>query len=315
MKGTRASETAVAALAIPPRERCASPTTFYETRLAQDSRWALSEGSLFFEGKGAVQEALRRITARLAELQIDYAVVGGMALFHHGVRRFTEDVDLLVTRAGLKAIHEQLDGLGYLPPFTGSKNLRDTTSGVKIEFLVTGDYPGDGKPKPVSFPDPKAVVQQADEVSYVNLATLIELKIASGMTNPERMKDLADVQELIKVLTLPADFAAQLNPFVRDEYHRLWTAARPAMKRYVRIWRHGVAGFKPQSLSEMVAALPDASQTLGGMLADGVTLDAERTSGDDYVYLMTTDPTIAKKYDMHDESEFLGPDDGEAGTS
>ena len=75
-------------------------------------------------------------------------------MFQHGYRRFTEDVDLLVTREGLKEIHRKLEGLGYLPPFQGSKNLRDTEHGVKIEFLVTGEFPGDGKPKPVAFPAP-----------------------------------------------------------------------------------------------------------------------------------------------------------------
>jgi hypothetical protein len=35
-----------------------------------------------------------------------------MALFHHGLRRFTEDVDILVTKEGLKKIHAELAGLG-----------------------------------------------------------------------------------------------------------------------------------------------------------------------------------------------------------
>ena len=90
------------------------------------------------------------------ELGIPYCVAGGMALFQHGYRRFTEDVDILVTREGLKEIHSRLDGLGYLPPFPRSKNLRDTENGVRIEFLVAGDFPGDGKPKPLAFPDPTA---------------------------------------------------------------------------------------------------------------------------------------------------------------
>lgn len=42
------------------------------------------------------------------------------------------------------------------------------------------------------------------------------------------------------------------------------------------------------------------------MLADGVTLDPEGGTSDDYAYLVTSDPVIAKKYDMHDESEFWG---------
>jgi hypothetical protein len=194
----------------------------YEQRLNSDARWALSEGSMFFEGKGAVQEALRKIAKRLSDLKIAYAVAGGMALFQHGYRRFTEDVAILVTRESLKKIHDALEGLGYLPPFQGSKNLRDADLGVKIEFLVTGEYPGDGKPKPVSFPEPDEVAVELDGIRYVIVPTLITLKIASGMTNPSRLKDLADVQELIKRLSLPREYADQLHAYVQEKYRELW---------------------------------------------------------------------------------------------
>lgn len=217
----------------------------YEKRLASDARWALSEGSKFFEGKSAVQEALRKIAARLDELGIPYAVAGGMALFTHGYRRFTEDVGILVTRQGLTAIHTKLEGLGYLPPFPKSKHLRDTDLGVKIEFLVTGDYPGDGKPKPVAFPDPSAAAVEHEGVKYLSLPTLVELKLASGMTNPDRMRDLADVLELIKLLALPKDFALGLAPYVREKFTELWTRTRAwrttgqasqALSRHSRPW-------------------------------------------------------------------------------
>jgi Nucleotidyl transferase AbiEii toxin, Type IV TA system len=204
------------------------PTVFevipYEKRLDGDWGRALSEGSRFFEEKSAVQDSLRRIARRLGDLGIPYAVAGGMALYRHGFRRFTEDVDLLVRPEGLKEIHDRLDGLGYVPPFAGSKQLRDTETGVRIEFLVSGAYPGDGKPKPVAFPDPAEVGVDLDGISYVNLPTLVELKLASGMTGGlHRLKDFADVIELIKVLKLPADFADQLNPYVRDRYAEIWS--------------------------------------------------------------------------------------------
>ena len=51
---------------------------------------------------------------------------------------------------------------------------------------------------------------------------LIELKLASGMTSAGRLKDLGDVQELIKTLDLPRDFADELHAFVRDKYVELW---------------------------------------------------------------------------------------------
>lgn len=204
----------------------ASPVVTYEQRLNDDSRWALSEGSQFFEGKSKVQEALRKVTGRLEELGIPYAIVGGMALFHHGYRRFTEDVDLLVTPEGLQRVHSELEGLGYVPPFTGSKHLRDAELGVKIEFLTTGDFPGDGKPKPVAFPDPLSASVESDGLRYLNLDKIIELKLASGMTNAGRIKDLADVMELIKTLKLPRGYALSLNPYVRDKFDELWQNAR-----------------------------------------------------------------------------------------
>jgi hypothetical protein len=196
----------------------------YEQRLDRDRRWALLEGSRHFEKESAVHKALQRIAQKLDGLGIPYAVAGGMALFFHGYRRFTEVVDILVTREGLQEIHRQLEGRGYVLPFEGSKNLRESDSGVRIEFLVAGDYPGDGKPKPVAFPNPDTCRVEMGGIQFLQLPALIELKLASGMTNPGRIRDLADVQELIGLLRLSEGFAEQLNPYVRDKYRELWTA-------------------------------------------------------------------------------------------
>lgn len=200
----------------------------YEAELSADVQLALREGSMHFEEQGRVHGALREITRRLDELGIPYAVAGGMALFLHDYRRFTEDVDLLVTADGLRTIHERLEGLGYVAPFPGSKNLRDAARGVKIEFLVTGRFPGDGKPKPVAFPDPATVAVEIGGIQVLGLPALIELKLASGMTAPNRLKDLADVQELIRVLRLPESTAASLNPYVRSTFMQLWSAVQAA---------------------------------------------------------------------------------------
>lgn len=194
----------------------------YEQRLSQNRLWALQEGSMHFENESAVHKTLHRIVQRLDDLGIPYAIVGGMALFFHGLRRFTEDVDILVTREGLRQLHEALEGLGYIPPFAGSKNLRDVESGVKIEFLVTGDFPGDGKPKPVAFPDPQNVTTVIEGIRFIALPALIELKLASGMTNPLRGQDIIDVQRLIQILALPKSMEESLNPFVREKYSELW---------------------------------------------------------------------------------------------
>jgi hypothetical protein len=59
------------------------------------------------------------------------------------------------------------------------------------------------------------------------LAKLVELKLASG-TSPGRRKDLGDVQELIRLLKLPAAFSEQLHPSVRAAYQELWAEVQAA---------------------------------------------------------------------------------------
>lgn len=196
----------------------------FDERMRRGGGAAIREAAKFFMKSDPVHQSLKEITRRLRELGIEHAVAGGMALVAHGYDRTTADVDILVTPQGLEAIHQSLAGLGYVPPFEGSKNLRDTNTGVRIEFIVTGQYPGDGKPKPVAFPDPASAATEIDGIRFVNLSTLIELKLASGMTNPGRLRDLADVQELARILKLPNEFAQKLHPYVRDKFEELRAA-------------------------------------------------------------------------------------------
>ncbi|MGD9646262.1 MAG: hypothetical protein AB7U73_11165 [Pirellulales bacterium] len=280
----------------------------YEARLNHDLRWALSEGSRFFEGQSGVHAALRKVTRQLDQLGISYAVAGGMALFAHGVRRFTEDVDILVSGADLKAIHEQLDGRGYVRPFPKSKNLRETEHGVRIEFLIEGQYPGDGKPKAISFPDPSRVAVERDGIRYLNLESLVELKLASGLTSPDRLKDLADVQALIKTLQLTEQFGDQLNAFVRPKYVELWQAMRAVPKRYVRLWRNEPATGDATAVDQTAARQQTAAELLEEMLAAGVRLEPGGT-GDDYDLLVTDIPDLAQRFDMQEASEYWGLDE------
>ena len=111
--------------------------------------------------------------------------------------------------------------------FPGSKGLRDTENDVDIDVLVAGDFPGDGLPKPVSFPEPGRLPRSmANGFGSSRCRFSCELKLASGMTAPHRLKDLADVLELIKVANLPAAFSDQLDPYVREKYDELWRAAQ-----------------------------------------------------------------------------------------
>jgi hypothetical protein len=63
---------------------------------------------------------------------------------------------------------------------------------------------------------------------------LIELKLASGLSaEHRRLRDLADVQQLIEILSLPRSLSEQLDPSVQDEYLRLWELADQARREEI----------------------------------------------------------------------------------
>jgi hypothetical protein len=183
----------------------------------------------FFLKKAPVQSTLERLAARLDQEGIPYAVIGGMALNVHGYVRVTRDVDVLLSPGGLRAFSRLCVGRGYAAAFPGArKTFLDTESRIPIEIITAGEYPGDGKPKAVAFPDPTTSSVEIDGIRVVALPRLIELKLASGLSAGHRLRDLADVQDLIVALDLSLDLAESLDSSVRDEYRRLWNLAREA---------------------------------------------------------------------------------------
>ena len=180
----------------------------------------------FFMGEAGVYRALDKLARALDGQGIPYAIIGAMALNEFGYRRVTVDVDVLLTAEGLAAFKATHLGRGYVEKFPGSRGLRDPEHGVDIDVVLAGTYPGDGQPKPVVFPDPASAAARGVRIALLPLPMLIELKLASGMTAPHRLKDLADVLELIRALALSADLAEELNPYVREKYAELWRAAQ-----------------------------------------------------------------------------------------
>jgi hypothetical protein len=184
------------------------------------------EAARFFVNKSNVHRALERLVDRLTELKIPYAIVGALSLNAYGYRRTTSDVDVLLRREDLESFKRAYLGRGYVEKLPGGKGLRDANQNVDIDVLLTGDYPGDGKEKPVAFPDPATAAVRGERFALLPLSTLIELKLASGMTAPHRLRDLADVIELIRENTIEESFAEALDPYVREKFRELWQAAQ-----------------------------------------------------------------------------------------
>ncbi|MEZ6061241.1 MAG: hypothetical protein R3C19_12825 [Planctomycetaceae bacterium] len=188
---------------------------------------AARQADAFFMQQSPIHEAMRRLTKTLTEMNIPFAIAGAMAANAHGHKRTTADVDILIRREDLKKFKDRYIGRGWVNKFEGSKSFRDAVTNVSIDALMVGEYPGDGLPKPVAFPEPETVAERHEEgIPYVSLKALLELKLASGMTAAHRMQDMADVMNLIRVNQLPAVFAEQLNPYVREKFLELWQAAQ-----------------------------------------------------------------------------------------
>jgi hypothetical protein len=205
------------------------PTLSYEQRLRQGGELMLREAGAYFAGASALHVTLHRLAQRLQADGVAYALIGGLAMAEHGYVRLTEDIDLVLTPAGLDAFSQRLVGRDYRPASQGArKTFRDADTGVRIEVLTSGEYPGDGLPKPVAFPDPglPGVALEIDGIQVLALDRLIELKLASGLSAPHRLRDLADVQDLIARLDLPLSLADTLDAFVQAKYADLWEQAQ-----------------------------------------------------------------------------------------
>jgi hypothetical protein len=195
----------------------------YEASRLHSAEWRLCEGSRFLDDRGPVWDTLRAFARRVEDAGIPYAVFGALAVIAHGHRRVTTDLDVLVDAESRKRIHDLLDGSGFLPPFAGSRNLRDTSNGVKVDLVLAGEFPGTGAEIPVAFPDPSTFEPFVkDGVRYVTLEQLIELKLASGISHRLRYKDLGDVVSLIGSARLPRDLGERLHPWVRPKWFEIW---------------------------------------------------------------------------------------------
>lgn len=92
--------------------------------------------------------------------------------------------------------------------------------------------------------------------------------------------------------------------YVQSKYHELWQATTSGGRRYIRLWPSKSLLEEIHSIDELIELLPDDTRLLKQMRDDGVTLDPGVQTPEKYVALVTADPEVARKYDMHEQSEF-----------
>src|SRR5262249_37209304 len=100
------------------------------------------EAARVFMNQSNVHQALLRLVDRLTSLQIPYAIIGALSLNAYGYQRTTVDVDVLLRPEGLASFKKACLGRGYVEKFPGSKGFRDVIDNVKVDVVLTGEYPG-----------------------------------------------------------------------------------------------------------------------------------------------------------------------------
>jgi hypothetical protein len=174
----------------------------------------LKEIDRFFQGRSAVHQAMRRLAKRLERAKIPYAIFGGMAVNAHGHHQTTDDVDVLLTPDGLAAFRRLFEGKGYHADSTSRRRrFIDQINGVPVDIVVSGTCPCFLRKRPVTYPDPVTVGEVIDNLRFVGLEWLIQLKLGIG-----RFRDKGDVAALIGVHDLDESFMEKLHPSVHQDF-------------------------------------------------------------------------------------------------
>jgi predicted nucleotidyltransferase len=137
---------------------------------------------------GSALDATRRL---LLDAGVDYKLVGGVAVVHHGYERTTEDIDVLVEAGGPAKLGNLLTSHDF--ERVSPSRLRHVPSGVVVDLLVAGSpLPRAGAG---AYPAPESLAASPNDATIVGLAGLVDLKLRA-----RRHRDLADVVELLKRL-------------------------------------------------------------------------------------------------------------------
>ncbi len=164
-------------------------------------------------GSSDLDLTLRKAVATLYRGGIPSLVVGGYAVQEHGYPRFTQDIDLVVP--DVAAAREYLSIRGFRPNPGSSMTLTDRDTKIEVDLLPAGGSVGPG---PVSLPQ---VHELTETPNLADLPTLVSIKLSSYLGNPKtRLKDAADVQELLKAVRPARDLP--VDPAVLDAYQGMW---------------------------------------------------------------------------------------------
>lgn len=163
-----------------------------------------------------LKKAIKALTDLLKEYNINFTIIGGAARSEYKVRKITEDIDIVVSKKDKDKMKKIPIGL-----------MRDVSKGrakvfhlhqpkTKVEVIYEGEISGDGITGLV-YISPEKISELHNDIPFITLKNLVMYKLSAG-----RLKDFADVQELIKANKLKRDYADKFREDLKDTYIELF---------------------------------------------------------------------------------------------
>jgi hypothetical protein len=195
-----------------------------EDTLRRGGRPAIEFVSNFIYRDDRLVRTLDRPARNFLATGIDYAVAGDLAVIAYGYVETTCAIEVLVTTDALNRFAARADRLGYTVVSPGRREWRDVESNLPICFIVTGERVAPGAPSPMRYPDPVRHSTTIDGLRFLDLRTLVRIKLHHGTLPAIRYRHLADVIGLIQNRALPFEFGNQFLSPIREKYAELWHA-------------------------------------------------------------------------------------------
>lgn len=128
--------------------------------------------------------------------KILYGVIGAYALYAYGYIRATEDLDFVVHLKDQKRIQTYLESLGFetLSLNHAFSNHKHVIGSVKVDIM----YVENATAEAIFKATKPALLFKGLKLPVVSMEHLVAMKLFAFHNNPERKKDLIDIEEMLK---------------------------------------------------------------------------------------------------------------------
>ena len=159
---------------------------------------------------------VKRIHSLLDEKGISHVFIGATALNYLGYHRMTEDIDILVDEDDKEKMKQLPVGFIREVSHGRYKVFLWSDPKTKVEVIYSGEISGDGI-NGLKFDHPVDMTELVDGIPILPLEKFIEYKLSSGVYG-RRSKDFGDVESLIKLYKLDANFSKDMRDDLKKEY-------------------------------------------------------------------------------------------------